>query len=368
MKIPYTKPSITEVEKRFAEDAVANGWGENCYEYINRFELDFARHLRVKHVVATSSCTGALHLGLCALGIGAGDEVILADINWIATVSPIIHLGATPVLVDISGENWCIDPKRVEAAITPQTKAIIATHLYGNMAEMAELLAIGKRHQIAVVEDAAEAIGSEIDGHRAGTMGLFGTFSFHGSKTITTGEGGAFVTNDDVLAEKVRTLNNHGRSAHEMRQFWPERAGFKYRMSNVQAAIGCAQLTRVGELVFRKQEILKEYIGGFAENPYITLNTNPVNVVSGAWMPNVVISRCRNKGFDQLKGKFQDAGIDARPFFAPLSNFPFISDNPNFKNINSFDLWKRSINLPSFHDMSNDDIQYVINLLNEEIR
>ena len=188
--IAYTKPSITELEVSYATDAARHGWGAQCYDYLYRFEAAFKTHLGVKHAVATSSFTGALHLGMAALGIGAGDEVILADANWIATAAPIVHLGATPVFVDILADTWCIDPDLVEAAITPRTKAIVAVHLYGNLCEMDRLLAIGQRHGIAVIEDAAEAIGSVWHGRRAGSMGAFGSFSFHGTKTITTGEGG----------------------------------------------------------------------------------------------------------------------------------------------------------------------------------
>ena len=156
----------------------------------------FRQHLGVKYAIATSSCTGALHMGLAALGIGPGDEVIMADTNWIATAAPIVHLGAKPVFVDILPDSWCIDPELVEAAITPRTKAIIAVHLYGNLCDMDRLLAIGQKHGIPIIEDAAEAIGSDYHGKRAGSMGKFGTFSFHGTKTLTTGEGGMFVTND----------------------------------------------------------------------------------------------------------------------------------------------------------------------------
>ncbi|MFP3244617.1 MAG: DegT/DnrJ/EryC1/StrS family aminotransferase, partial [Paraburkholderia sp.] len=131
-RIHYTKPSIGELEVRYATDAAANGWGERCYEYIERFEKSFAAFMDLPYAISTSSCTGAMHLGLAALGIGAGDEVILADINWIATAAPIVHVGATPVLVDILADTWCLDPVKVEAAITPRTKAIIATHLYGS--------------------------------------------------------------------------------------------------------------------------------------------------------------------------------------------------------------------------------------------
>ena len=177
-RICYTKPSITELEVRYATDAAANGWGEKCYEYINRFEEAFKTHLGVKYAIATSSCTGALHMGMAALGIGPGDEVIMADTNWIATASPIVHLGAKPVFVDILPESWCLDPQAVEQAITPRTKAIVAVHLYGNLCAMDSLLAIGEQHGIPVIEDAAEAIGSVYHGHSAGSLGKLVAVSF----------------------------------------------------------------------------------------------------------------------------------------------------------------------------------------------
>jgi len=176
-RIYYTKPSITDLEVEYATDAARNGWGERCYEYIDRFEDAFKAHLGVQHAIATSSCTGAMHMGLAALGIGSDDEVILADTNWIASAVPITYLGAKPVFVDVLTDSWCIDPEKAEAAITPKTKAIIAVHLYGNLCDMDALLDIGERHGIPVIEDAAEAIGSEWKGKRAGSMGAFGTFS-----------------------------------------------------------------------------------------------------------------------------------------------------------------------------------------------
>ena len=258
-RIYYAKPSITELEVRYATDAAANGWGDSCYEYISRFEELFKKHLGVKHAIATSSCTGSLHMGMAALGISSGDEVILADTNWIATAAPIVHLGAKPVFVDILPDSWCIDPSKIEAAITPKTKAIVAVHLYGNLCAMHELLAIGQKHGIPVIEDAAEAIGSVYYGKKAGSMGRFGSFSFHGTKTITTGEGGMFVTNDTKLYEQVLTLSNHGRVRGQTKQFWADLVGFKYKMSNIQAAIGCAQIERIEELISDKRRVFSEY-------------------------------------------------------------------------------------------------------------
>ena len=248
-RIHYTKPSITELEVEYATDAAANGWGDQCYAYIDRFEELFRQHLGVEYAIATSSCTGALHMGMAALGIGPGDEVILADTNWIASAAPITYLGAKPVFVDILPDTWCIDPRRVREAVTTRTKAIIAVHLYGNLCEMDELMAIGEQHGIPVIEDAAEAIGSVYHGQRAGSIGKFGAFSFHGTKTMTTGEGGMFVTNDPDLYENVLTLSNHGRARNQTKQFWPDMIGFKYKMSNIQAAIGCGQMERIDELI-----------------------------------------------------------------------------------------------------------------------
>jgi len=258
-KIYYTKPSITELEVGYATDATRNGWGDKCYEYIDKFEVKFKEYTGAKYAIATSSCTGAIHMGLAALDIGLDDEVILADTNWIASAAPITYVGAKPVFVDILPDTWCIDPAKVEEAITSKTKAIIAVHIYGNLCEMDKLLAIGKKYSIPIVEDAAEAIGSQWHGKHAGTLGTFGTFSFHGTKTLTTGEGGMFITNDLDLYEKVLTLSNHGRAKGQTKQFWPDDVGFKYKMSNIQAAIGYGQMERIDDLVRRKREIFQYY-------------------------------------------------------------------------------------------------------------
>lgn len=359
-RIAYTKPSITELEVAFATDAAANGWGARCYEYIDRFEREFAAKLGVRHAIATSSCTGALHMGLAALGLSAGDEVILADCNWIATVAPVVHLGATPVFVDIMADSWCLDPERVRAAITRRTRAIIAVHLYGNLCEMDELRKIADDCGVALIEDAAEAVGSRYRGTAAGSMGRFGTFSFHGTKTITTGEGGMFVTDDTDLYERVLMLSNHGRAASQKRQFWAEAVGFKYKMSNMQAAIGCAQLSRVEELVDRKRKILHSYKDALAGCP-ISMNPEPEHVVNGAWMPTVVFTSTSGVTTAELQQAFAAANVDARVFFSPLSSTDMFSSRP--QNRHAWDIPNRAINLPSYHDMTEGDIARVIGVI-----
>ena len=357
-RIFYTKPSITEKEVEYATDAARNGWGDQCYDYIERFEALFSQYLGVKYAIATSSCTGALHMGMAALGIGPGDEVILADTNWIASAAPITYLGATPVFVDILPDTWCLDPKLVEQAITPRTKAILAVHLYGNLCDLNQIIAIGERHGLPVIEDAAEAIGSVYHGKRAGSIGKFGTFSYHGTKTLTTGEGGMFVTNDPDLYEHVLTLSNHGRVKGETRQFWPDMVGFKYSMSNVQAAIGCGQLERIDELVDRKKKIFTKYreqLGGLAG---ASMNTEFSGTTNGYWMPTIAFSPETGITREKLLESFKRENIDGRAFFYPLSSLPMFHPKPS--NRNSYDIPARAINLPSYHDMTEADQGRVI--------
>lgn len=359
-KIHYTKPSITELEIRYATDAAAHGWGERCYDYINRFEKLFREHLGVKHAIATSSCTGAMHMGLAALDVGVDDEVILGDTNWIASAAPITYLGAKPVFVDVLVDTWCLDPAKVEAAITPLTKAIIAVHLYGNLCNMDALRAIGARHNIPIIEDAAEAIGSGWHGKRAGSMGAFGVFSFHGSKTITTGEGGMFVTNDDALYEKVLTLSNHGRARGQPRQFWPDVVGFKYKMSNIQAAIGCAQMERIDELIAGKRRIFLHYAEHLRDLP-LRMNPEPPGTVNGYWMPTVVVDRGVQFDREAMLAAFKEQAIDGRVFFWPLTMLPMFESKP--ENVVSYELYGQAINLPTYHELTAKEMNRVIDLV-----
>lgn len=356
-RIAYTRPSITEHEVGYATDAARNGWGAQCYDYIVKFERLFAEHIGAAHAIATSSCTGAMQMGLAAMGIGPGDEVILADTNWIATAAPIVHLGATPVFVDILPDSWCIDPQAAARAITPRTRAIVATHLYGNLCDMDALLTMGP----PVIEDAAEAIGAVYKGRAAGSMGVFGTFSFHGTKTLTTGEGGMFVTSDTALYERVLTLSNHGRDRAQERQFWADAVGYKFKMSNLQAAIGCAQIERIDELTTRKRAILHAYKDRLQHLPGVAMNPEGNDCVNGAWMPTVVFDASLGLRREAVMAAFAEADIDARVFFWPLSSQPMFAPVP--ANLHARDICERAINLPSYHDMTDADIDRVCGVI-----
>lgn len=355
-KIHYTKPSITDLEVSYATDAARNGWGEKCYEYIKKFEDKFKEYTGTKYAIATSSCTGAIHMGLSAIGVETGDEVILAETNWIASAAPITYLGAKPVFIDILPDTWCLDPAKVEAAITNKTKAIIAVHIYGNLCEMDKLLAIGEKHGIPVIEDAAEAIGSFWHGKHAGTLGKFGTFSFHGTKTLTTGEGGMFITNDSELYEKVLALSNHGRAADQIKQFWPDAIGFKYKMSNIQAAIGYGQMERINELVADKRRVFECYRDNLHSLP-IQLNPEYFGTINGYWMPTMVVNQGIDFNREKLLSELVADNIDGRVFFWPLSMLPMFKQKLN--NSISYSISTRAINLPSYYGLSVEEIQRV---------
>ncbi|MCD4833165.1 MAG: DegT/DnrJ/EryC1/StrS family aminotransferase [Bacteroidales bacterium] len=363
-KIPITKPSITKLEIDYVNDAISHGWGEKCYEYIKLFEKSFAEHIGCKNALATSSCTGAIHLALMALGVKSGDEVIVPEITWIATVEPILHIGAKPIFVDVLPDTWCINSSKIENAITLKTKAIIAVHVYGNVCEMDEILNIAKKHKLKVLEDAAEGIGSKYKNKRVGSIGDAGVFSFHGTKTIATGEGGILVSNDRSLIEKAAILNDHGRDPKINKTFWMENYGYKYKISNLQAAMGCAQMERVNELIDKKREIFKWYENGFKDwidQGLVKLNHTQNFAVNGYWMPTIIFDKSLNVDREVLFDYMKKRNVDVRPFFYPLSSLP-IFDNCE-ENIIAYDIFNRGINLPSFHDITTKEVQFVIDLI-----
>lgn len=360
-KIHYAKPSITQKEIDYATDAATNGWGENCLLYLNKFSEALKSYLGVPHVIPTSSCTGALHMGMAALGIGPGDEVIAPDVTWVASVAPVKYLGATPVLVDVLEDTWCIDPSKIEAAITPRTKAILAVHLYGNLCEMDEIKRIADKHNLFIVEDAAEAMGSVYKGRRAGSMGDISTFSFHGTKTMTTGEGGALIIQSDEVNRKARVLDNHGRDMRVPKQFWCETIGLKYRMCNVAAAIGVAQLERIDELVTRKRTIFNMYRDKLADIPGLALNPEKADTFNSYWMTTAIFPKGIGFSREKLMKQFAENNIDARVFFYPLSMMPPFEDCP--ENTVSLDIYERGMNLPCYHDITEADIDRVCSVI-----
>ena len=298
-RIPVAGPWITDKEVAYVADAVRHGWYGHANDYAVRFEDAFAAHLGVRHAVSLPSATSAIHLSLAALGIGPGDEVIVPDATWIATAAPITYVGATPVFADVDPMTWCLDAQSFEANITPRTKAVIPVDLYGGMPDMDAIRQIATQAGIAIIEDAAEAIGSEYHGGRAGSFGDTGVFSFHGSKTMTTGEGGMLVTDREDILRRVLVLRDHGRRPGDT-SFRNAEVAFKYRMTSMQAALGLAQLERLDELVDRKRAIFAWYKRELADVPGLTLNHEPEGTRNSYWMVTAIVDPSYARSKEQI--------------------------------------------------------------------
>ncbi|MEM4395455.1 MAG: DegT/DnrJ/EryC1/StrS family aminotransferase [Thermoplasmata archaeon] len=366
-RIPIAGPWITQKEIEYVADAVANAWYENANIYHERFEKKFSDYIGVKYAVALPSCTSAIHLSLLALKIGPGDEVIVPDITWIATAAPISYVGATPVFADIDPKTWCLSAESFESCITPRTKAVIPVDLYGNMPDMEAIQEIARKHGIAIIEDAAEAIGSEYKGKKAGSFGDTGVFSFHGSKTLTTGEGGMLVTNREDIYRRVLFLRDHGRSPGD-KMFWNTEVAYKYKMSSMQAALGLAQLERIEDLIEKKRQIFRWYQEELSDFSGITLNYEAPHTKNTYWMVTVILDKRFGLTKDRLMQLMGEYGIDCRPFFHPLSSLPAYdhleeAKRARIRNKVSYDISPYGINLPSALNLTREQVKYVCNVL-----
>ena len=362
-KIPISGPWITDKEVEYVTDAARNAWYGNANMYHDQFEKAFAEYLDVKYAITLPSCTSALHLSLLALGIGPGDEVIVPDVTWIATVAPVTYVGATPVFADMDEKTWCMSVRSFEKCITPKTKAVIPVDLYGGMPDWDIVLEIARRYNISVIEDAAEALGSEYKGKKAGVFGDTGTFSFHGSKTITTGEGGMLVTDNKDIFNRVLFLRDHGRKPGDV-MFFNAEVGYKYKMSSMQAALGLAQIERADVLVERKRKIFDWYKKELDGINGITLNFEPKGIKNSYWMVSIIFDQKFGIKKENLFYKMQAQGISCRPFFFPLSAIPAFYETEEAqkarkRNVVSYKISPHGVNLPCGMDMDEEKVKYV---------
>lgn len=354
--IPVYQPLIGEEEKRLVAEAVASTWISSKGVFLDRFEAEFPAYLGARHGIACCNGTVSLHLILAALGIGAGDEVIVPTFTYIASVNTIAYTGATPVFVDSEMVTWNLDPALLEERITPRTKAIMVVHLYGHPADMDPILEVARRHGLAVIEDAAEAHGAEYKGRKVGTLGVAASYSFFGNKIVTTGEGGMVVTDDDALAERCRHMRGQGVSPE--RTYWHDVLGFNYRMTNIAAALGVAQLGRIDDVLAAKRAIAMKYRERLADLPGVTFQPEAEWARNVWWMVSILVDPADR---DALMLHMRDGGVETRPFFHPAHTMPVFASSESFPVAER--LGASGINLPSFPELTDEQIDTVCSLV-----
>jgi perosamine synthetase len=361
-EISMSGPDVTEEDIAIVNDMLRNGWyGESAYSYVERFEHDFATFHGRKYALMTPNCTSAIHLALSSVGIKAGDEVIVPDVTWIASAAPVKYQNATPVFADVNSETWCLDVKSISTKITDKTKAVIVVDLYGNMPDLDSIEKLCKEKGIILIEDSAEALGSVINNRRAGSFGEFSVFSFHRTKTLTTGEGGMLLTDDEKLYNRCKFLRDHGRAPGT---YFNTEVTFKYMPSNLAAALGFAQLQRIDQLVGKKRWIWKEYSRLFSDIPEVKLNPEPKGVFNSVWSTVLLADLGSGLNRDSIMKGFTRLGIPTRPFFYPLSSLPAFSaeqrtsDEPNLVSIA---LSQQGVCLPSALNLNERHLEIIYN-------
>jgi len=352
-------PSIGKKEIKYGLDAIENGWNENYADYLIKFENEFAKYIGVKYALSVTSGTAALHLAMLSLGIGPGDEVIMPDQTFISIANAIVWAGATPVFADIEMDTWCLDPESVKKAISKKTKAILPIYTYGQPPRMNEIRKIARDHGLFVVEDACPAVGSLYKGKRAGSLSDIAAFSFQGAKIMVTGEGGMLVTNNKKWYEKAASLRTHGRDPKKT--FWHNDMGFMYRMSNLQAAIGLAQLENIDSFVKKKRQIFHWYKKRLEKVDGILLNDENDWSESNYWMCSIILMKKFKYSRDQLRAELLKRLIDTRPFFYPITMFDMYKNAKKVDTKNSYHTGLNGINLPSGINLTQDEVNYISN-------
>lgn len=364
-KIPVAQPNLIGNEKDYVLDCMNTTWISSAGKYVQDFESEFARFCGTKYAASCCNGTAALHLALMALGISEGDEVIIPALTYIATYNAVKYVNAKPVFADIDPNTWNIDPAKIEEKITKKTRAIIVVHLYGNPADMDSIMSVAKKHNLYVIEDAAEAHGALYQGKKAGSIGDIGTFSFFGNKLITTGEGGMVVTDNPQFNESLRLLKGQGVDPNK--RYWHSVVGYNYRMTNIEAAIGLAQLEKIDTHIQLRKNIMEYYTKflSCADN-FITFQKIQENSQPIYWMASLTLNDTVKLERDEVIQKLQETGIETRPVFYVINDMPPYQSSETFEHASK--IASRGINLPTYGAMTEEDIRYVCDMLIKVIR
>jgi len=358
-KYPVYQPSLTGNEKKYVEECIDSTWISSKGRFIAEFESQFAKYIGVDYASAVCNGTVAIHLALVALGIGAGDEVIVPTFTYIASANPILQVGATPVFVDSEKDTWQMSVEDIKAKITNKTKAILAVHLYGQTCDMDKIIQIAKENDLFLIEDCAEAVGSEYKGKKAGVFGDVACFSFFGNKTITCGEGGMVITNDATIFDRL--VHFKGQGLAKYREYWHDTMGYNYRMTNICAAIGLAQLEQVKTFLKQKRDVANWYLDELKDLP-IEFQHEAKNTYHSYWMFSILVKRPEIR--EKLREHLKEAGIETRPTFYPIHTMPVYAQKYQKHKV-AEDIALRGINLPSYPTLKKEDVNYICNKIKE---
>lgn len=362
--IPMAEPLLNGNELRYLKECVKSGWISSIGKYVKRFEEAFAAYLDCRHAVAVHNGTVALHLALAAMGVGQGDEVIIPTLTFAATANAVLYTGAKPVLVDVEEDTWNINPDLVEKAISGKTKAIIPVHLYGHPCDMDRIVGIAQEYNVAIIEDAAEAMGAEYKGRKVGGTGTVGCFSFFANKIITTGEGGMCTCNDPFITEKMVKLKDHG--MRKTKRYWHDEVGFNYRMTNLQAAVGVAQLERIDRFLAKKRENAQMYNFYLSEIDELILPTEKKWAKSSYWMYSILVKKNSRVSRNKLMAYLGKKGIETRPVFYPLHRMPPYTVDGSFRNAEYISAL--GLSLPSAVTIKEEQVEYVSKMIKKCLR
>lgn len=361
-KIPVYQPSLNGNEKKYVNECLDSTWISSKGKFVNEFEIKFASYIDVNYATTVSNGTVAIHLALLSLGIGPGDEVIVPTLTYIASVNSIVNAGATPVFIDSLESSWQLDPADVLKKITPKTKAVLAVHLYGHPCDMNALVEVCKNHNLYLIEDCAEAIGTKFENKHVGTFGDISTFSFFGNKTITTGEGGMVVTNDETLFERAKHFKGQGLAKY--REYWHDVIGYNYRMTNICAAIGLAQLEQIDKILKEKERIANCYRENLKDTSIIFHNPIDNKICHSYWMCSILAQNANQR--DLIRDFLKINEIETRPLFYPVHTMPMYATNYQSHPIAEKLGW-RGINLPSYPELQNEQVKFICDKIKDSI-
>lgn len=357
--IPWARPHLFGDEADRIREALHSTWISGG-PFVDQFEETIRFFTRTRFACATSNGTTALHLAYLSLGIGAGNEVIVPGFAYLGAANVALLCGARPVFAEVDSETWCLTAEAVARVLTPQTKAVVAIHTYGNMCDMDSLNALLSARQIPLIEDAAEALGSSYKSRPAGACSTLGTYSFHATKTITTGEGGMVVTDDEQLFERMLLYRSHG-MARDIRYYWHEVAGHNFRLTNFQAAMGCAQFAHFAQIKQSRAALHRQYQDRLEHTEGLTLQRFSGTVTPVLWALAVRLdSTTYPQGRDKVVQQMRARGIECRPGFYAASQQPLYNASPLPI---CEDLAQQVLSLPCYVGLQEDQVDYICRAL-----